>query len=268
MKNDLPTAHACSADGTSIAHWRTGEGPPLVLVHGATADHTTTWSLAAPLLARHFTVYAMDRRGRGASGDGAEYDLRREAEDVAAVIAHVGRPVRLIGHSFGGLCALEASRLSDGIEKLVLYEGVSRQGILHGRPELLEKLRTLATSGDYEGVLRTVFLEALGLPEPAFQALRANEAAWRARLANTPPFLRELEAEEAYVFDAARFADLHTPTLLLVGETSPQTAHDDAAAVAAALPNAQVQVIPGQGHGATYQAPDVFVESVLPFLTR
>jgi len=51
-----------SADGTSIRCWREGAGPPLVLVHGTTADHTT-FRFITPILASRFTVYAMDRRG-------------------------------------------------------------------------------------------------------------------------------------------------------------------------------------------------------------
>ena len=57
-----------SSDGTPIAFWRSGSGPPLVLVHGTTGAH---WSFAflSPVLAERFTLYALDRRGRGESGD-------------------------------------------------------------------------------------------------------------------------------------------------------------------------------------------------------
>jgi alpha-beta hydrolase superfamily lysophospholipase len=58
-----------SRDGTQIAYWTSGEGPPLVLVHGTTADHTR-WRPLLPYLEPHATVHAIDRRGRGASGDG------------------------------------------------------------------------------------------------------------------------------------------------------------------------------------------------------
>ena len=61
-----------------------GDGPPLVLVHGAAADHTT-FRVIGPLLARGSTVHAIDRRGRGASGDTSPYAIEREFEDVAAV---------------------------------------------------------------------------------------------------------------------------------------------------------------------------------------
>lgn len=75
--NGSNPAHAVSPDGTKIAYWTTGGGPPLVLVHG-TASHHTTWDRLVPHLAPHATVHPMDRRGRGASDDGSAYDLMRE----------------------------------------------------------------------------------------------------------------------------------------------------------------------------------------------
>jgi pimeloyl-ACP methyl ester carboxylesterase len=74
-----------SSDGTHIGYWRTGEGPPLVLIHGTSADHAR-WDPVLPALQKHFTVYAVDRRGQGGSGDAAEYSLEREVEDVVAVV--------------------------------------------------------------------------------------------------------------------------------------------------------------------------------------
>jgi len=93
-----------SKDRTPIAYWRSGEGPPLLLVHATTSDHTS-WDVVQPAFAEHFTVYAMDRRGRGGSGDGATYAVDREFEDVAALVDHAaqqsGAPVYLVAHSYG-----------------------------------------------------------------------------------------------------------------------------------------------------------------------
>ena len=102
-------------------------GPPLVLVHGATADHTA-FRVVGPMLATTFTVHAIDRRGRGASGDTAPYSIEREFEDVAAVadaLAAEDRasPVDVVGHSYGGRCALGAALLTDAIRRVVSYEG-------------------------------------------------------------------------------------------------------------------------------------------------
>ncbi|KYH24072.1 short chain dehydrogenase [Halalkalicoccus paucihalophilus] len=102
-----------SADGTEITFVRSGSGPPLVLVHG-NADLHTFWDLAGTRspCAEHCTVYAIDRRGRGGSGDAEEYELEREAEDVGAVVDAIDDPVTLLGHSGGALYSLENATIS------------------------------------------------------------------------------------------------------------------------------------------------------------
>src|SRR5688572_24310787 len=110
-----------SGDGTTIACEKIGSGPPLVLVHGTAADHTR-WAPVLPALSGRFTIYACDRRGRGASGDGASYAMEREFEDVAAVVDGIGGPVDLLGHSYGALCSLEAAVLARNLRRLALYE--------------------------------------------------------------------------------------------------------------------------------------------------
>ena len=71
-----------SGDETEIAFNRAGTGPPLVLVHGTASDHTD-WRVVQPMLAETFTVYAIDRRGRGKGGDSDTYAIEREFEDIA-----------------------------------------------------------------------------------------------------------------------------------------------------------------------------------------
>ena len=105
-----------SKDGTPLAYWRCGEGPPLVLVHGTAADHSR-WGPVLPAFEERFTVYAVDRRGRGGSGDSDEYAVEREFEDVAAVVDSLGEPVNLLGHSYGALCALEAALLTRNVRQ-------------------------------------------------------------------------------------------------------------------------------------------------------
>src|SRR6478609_2592268 len=87
MLHSCRMAHARvrSADGTSIAYDRDGAGPPLVLVHGALSDRSAFAALR-PHLVDHFTVYALDRRGRGDSGDTPPYAGAREIEDLEALI--------------------------------------------------------------------------------------------------------------------------------------------------------------------------------------
>ena len=74
-----------AADGAPIAVWVNGRGPALVMVHGSIADHTTFDSFVA-VLGEHFTTYAMDRRGFGATPDVDRYTIEVDFADVAAVV--------------------------------------------------------------------------------------------------------------------------------------------------------------------------------------
>ena len=115
-----------SPDGTRIAVFVSGHGRPLVVVPGTTSDHTT-WRLLAPKLENSATVHAVDRRGRGASGDHPDYALDKEYADVAAVVdaaaASWGGPVDLLGHSYGGNVAFGAALRTQNLRSLALYEG-------------------------------------------------------------------------------------------------------------------------------------------------
>ena len=163
-----------SKDGTAIAFERSGQGPPLVVVHGTTADHRR-WRPILPDLERHFCVYAMDRRGRGSSGDAEDYAINREYEDVAAVVEVAGEQVRLLGHSFGALCALEAAFRTTRLHQLVLYEPVFPvDGAEVYPPHARRKFTALLESGDREGLL-TAFLKGLG-GVPGAWVTRAGQA--------------------------------------------------------------------------------------------
>src|ERR1700755_1381446 len=115
-----------SADGTTIAYERHGEGPAVVLGDGALSVRGGKAGLD-DLLGPHFTVYRYDRRGRGDSGDTLPYAPEREVEDLAAVIEAAGGTALLYGHSSG--CALVlAAAVAIGtysVPKIALYEAPS-----------------------------------------------------------------------------------------------------------------------------------------------
>jgi pimeloyl-ACP methyl ester carboxylesterase len=83
-----------SGDGTTIAFERFGEGPPVILVGGATTDRAMTRPLAEEL-AKDFTVINYDRRGRGDSSDTPPYAVEREVEDIGALIT--GTAINITG---------------------------------------------------------------------------------------------------------------------------------------------------------------------------
>lgn len=254
-----------SADGTPIAFERTGSGPQLVLVHG-TSSSGARWLSLLPALVERFTVYAIDRRGRGASGDADAYAIEREFEDIAAVVDAVGEPVHLLGHSFGALCALETALVTSNIRTLMLYEPYMpvSDPTLYDR-EALVRFQGLLDAGDREGVVTAMFREQLKLSEPELEDLRASPS-WPMRVAAAHTIVRESWAELGYEFAPERFADLQVPTLLLLGGDTLPELEVVTRAVDEALPNSRIAVMPGQGHLAMMKAPDVLVGEVLAFL--
>jgi pimeloyl-ACP methyl ester carboxylesterase len=254
-----------SRDGTRIAYWHSGTGPPLLLVHGMVADHSTTWQFVLSDLARHFTVYAMDRRGRGDSADALAYDLQREAEDIVAVVKAIAEPVNLLGHSYGGLCSLEAALLTPHLRKLILYESVPVYGVGVLTLEQIERLDDLLQAKDLEGTLVTM-LRYEGMSVGEIEMLRSQPEAWARRVRNARTVPREERALTGYTFVPERYASMRTPTLLLVGAHSPPHEKESAEGLARALPDARIVVLSGQGHLAMYTAPQLFVQEVVRFL--
>lgn len=256
-----------SADGTEIAYEQTGSGPPLVRVHGGTADHTS-WDPVRAAFEADFTVYLVDRRGRGQSGDADDYELEREFEDVTAVVDSVDEPVCLVGHSFGALCCLEAALRTDNLRKLVLYEPPFPVGghQSHDVPEeLLPELEALLAAGENEQVLELFLREVAAIPPAELDALRSTPA-WQRSVDAAHTIRREVEAATDYEFDATRFEGLTTPTLLLVGSESSPHLRAATAAVDDALPNSRIATLEGQDHNAMLTAPDRYVDAVRSFL--
>jgi pimeloyl-ACP methyl ester carboxylesterase len=254
-----------SQDGTRIAYSRSGSGPPLVLVHGTTADRTR-WARVLPGLEPYFTVYALDRRGRGGSGDAVEYAIEREFEDVAAVVDAIGEPVFLLGHSYGAICSLEASILTDKVRRLVLYEPpIPGDGPVYP-PGVPERIQALVDAGDAEAALEMFFREVVRMPDREFDVYRTLPA-WKVRITLAPTIPRELTIERSYRFQPERFAQFAVPTLLLFGGDSPPIFRQAIDMVSAALPTSRIVVMPGQQHVAMDTAPELFLKEVIGFLS-
>src|SRR4051812_3151164 len=114
--------HTIEANGTSIAFKRSGKGPPLLLLHGAEADHSMFDAFGAEL-APHFTVIAYDQRDSGATRNPAEpYGFNQLADDAAALIAALGyERANVFGTSLGGVIAqVLAAHHPARIDRLVL----------------------------------------------------------------------------------------------------------------------------------------------------
>jgi pimeloyl-ACP methyl ester carboxylesterase len=260
---------AVSPDGTVIGFTSSGTGRPLVLVHGATADHHR-WAPVLPLLEQGHRVHAVDRRGRGLSGDGPHYAIEREYEDAAAVVDALARQsgggVDVLAHSYGALCALGALTLTPNTHRVVLYEPpLDAAGRIPA--EVLTELDSLIAGGGNADAVAYFFRAVVGMPEHELDLIRTLPA-WRDRVAAAPTVARELRAADAHRFDPAFVRGVTCPVLLLLGSDSPASVHEQVRGLARALPDARVRVLPDQQHIAMDTAPELFAREVTAFLDQ
>ena len=255
-----------SKDGTPIAVYSSGEGMPLVLVHG-TASFGVGWTPVIPSLEKNFATYAVDRRGRGGSGDGDSYAIEREFEDIAAVVESIGEPVNLVGHSYGALCCLEAARLTRKIRTLIAYEPPLFDESSHASSsELVAELQTMLDAGKREEVLIMFISRVAGMTAHEIEVARAQPDLWNVRIAIVQTLVRELRAVVSYQFIPDRFRDVAMPVRFLLGGESPQFLKTATEQFRAAIPNSRVVVMPGQRHIAMATASDLFVREVTDFV--
>lgn len=115
------TGSTTSADGTTIGYRQIGSGPGILLMPGG-MQASQHYMRLATALASAFTVYVVDRRGRGLSGPhGDKYNMSRECEDVDALLAQTGAHF-VFGHSSSGLIALQAALTHPSLRKVAIYE--------------------------------------------------------------------------------------------------------------------------------------------------
>jgi pimeloyl-ACP methyl ester carboxylesterase len=247
------TLFTTSADGTSIAYERTGSGPVLVVVDGALCSRALGPARGiAKALAHAFTVVIYDRRGRGESGDTPPWSVEREVEDVAAVIQATGGRARLFGSSSGAALSLEAAARLDGVEGAVLYEAPfivddTREPIDPGFPDRVADL----VARNRRGEAVRAFLTAVGMPA-AVARLMAITPMWKRMKGVAPTLPNDLRIigphQGGQPLPTGRYDDVRVPALVLAGAKSPDWMRNAQAALAAALPEAEHQVLPGQTH--------------------
>lgn len=236
-----------SSDGTRIAFERLGEGPALMIVGGSLADHRFYAPLANEL-AKRFTVYSFDRRGRGQSGDTEPYAVEREVDDVGALIAHAEEPVLVYGHSAGSALALRAAASGLDIAKLALADppftprGEDDEAAKAEHAEQAARIRELNDRGDYEGSAK-FFLKDYGLSDEDLEAMFRS-----------PAGEAMLDCARALPYDYAVLGDglvptelaakVNVPTVILAAEAMPETAQ----ALAVAMPNARLRAMETSAH--------------------
>lgn len=218
-------------------------------------------------LEKHFTTFAMDRRGFGASGDGSEYSIERDFEDVSAVVAAVaarsGRPVVLWGHSYGANCAMGGASLSTDVQHLILYE--PSLGIAY--PEgVIEEAEVALAEGDTESAVTRMLLDVLEMSSAEIDALRSGPR-WPLILAGAHTAPRECRVEQSWEYRLGQFAGIQAPTLLFSGSESPSSVTSATRRAAEAIADSRIHMLDGHGHFAHRTDPEMVVAVIRDFVS-
>jgi pimeloyl-ACP methyl ester carboxylesterase len=249
-----------SPDGTPIAYLRVGSGPALVVCHGSFAS-AQDWLPFAVEMADTRTVYLYDRRGRGSSPRvSPDFAVDAEVDDLAAVLTIAGPEPAVLGHSFGGGCALgHAAREHFGGPVIVYEPRHSIDGPVSAGH--LPEIRRLLAGGDREATVRAILEKVIGLP-PSAVATFADSPLWERMKQTADAFPDELRLLDSLTWRPGDLDGIAGPIWLLVGEESPVLPADREGALLGVLPGLRKVTLPGQGHFAYLSAPAALARAV------
>ena len=230
-----------SRDGTQIAFDPSGNGPALILVLGAFNDRGSGVPLAKSL-AKEFSVFNYDRRGRGESGDQAAYAIEREIDDLDAMIRMAGGAAFVFGHSSGAVLALRSAAYGLAIQKLALYEPPPTGG---RAGDIEPQLSELVAAGRRGEAVELFQLEAVGIPREVVTQMR--NAPFRPALEKMAQTLI-YESNILKSLPTGLTASIRQPTLVIDGDQSPEVMRENAASLAEALPKGRYLTLKGQSH--------------------
>ena len=258
-------------------HYReTGRGAPVVLLHGG-GSSGAQWKRVCDLLADRYRMITVDHYGHGGTdrwkGPQTARTHDAEAALVSEVIAHIGEPAHVVGHSYGGGVALRLALADPGkLRSLVLVEPQVLSILKHGGESgLFSDYREFAMSfirdanaGDSEGAWAR-FLEGNGAPVP-WQNLTPEV---RSRfLAMTDSLISAWYANVNHDTTPDQCRSLNIPATLLRGETTRQIYRRITELLSEVLPLAHLQVLPGAGHMSPLTHPEAVANALAAHLHR
>ncbi len=254
-------------NGARIAYDVAGSGPPVLLLHAGIGDRRM-WDAQIPAFAEHFTVVRFDARGFG--------ETRKPpvpfspSGDAIGLLDHLGiTRAHVVGVSMGSQTAIEtAIAAPQRVSALVAVAARTGTPVSATLRAGWEHVNELEEAGDIPGAVEYELRMWVDGPDRGPDAVDP-QVRERVREMNAALFARDDWEGEEIPLDppaADRLAEIATPTLILYGDKDVMDVRDAAGPLAAAIPSAQMAVIPDAAHLPQMERPDIFNEIVLRFL--
>jgi pimeloyl-ACP methyl ester carboxylesterase len=276
MTNDLSTIwklpNVFDFEGQKVRWGVTGEGPPLVLVHG-TPFSSVVWRRIIPYFAGHWRVYFYDLLGYGQSEmrDGQNVSLGVQNQVLAALLEHWGLEAPdVVGHDFGGATVLRTHLLGrKNYRSLTLIDPVAVGP--WGTPLPRHARRHEAVFAElpafvHQAIVPAYISGAVHKPLlPETMALYAEP--WFSELGQ-PAFWRQIaQFDQKYTDEVeSAYHEIRCPVMILWGEEDQWISVEDGRKLATKIPGSSLKIIPGAGHIVQEDAPEAIVAALLRFL--
>ncbi len=271
------TEGTIEAAGASFPYIEAGEGEPVLLLHGALADHRLWEGMREDIAADHrFIALTMRHFGPGDWPDDKPFARDVHDADLIAVLQAWGEPMHLVGWSYSGPMVLRAAvEVPELVRSVTIYEPTLRT-VVGGTPEGDAAVKQWGEgfadtavafeTGDLQEATREAIEYVFGLEEGGFETL--PEQAQDIFLANAHTIPLDFGAPKPTPVTCEQLATAKAPTLLIVGSETYPIFTKAAAAVDKCMPNAEVHTIDGVGLGGPLQKRDEVLSALLDFVGR
>lgn len=246
------------------------ENEPLLLIAGFDSD-SSTWAAMMPLLVEQYRVLRFDNRGIGqSSAPDSSYSIKQMAEDAAALLDYLSiSQVNVAGSSMGGQIAQElALAHPEKIQSLIILSSwASRDDKFNSLIEMFGDLAQKLERTLYQKVLLPwVFTDAFySTPGAMEQLINLIE---NQPFPPTPHGLYHQSRAILSSDTSDRLADIHCPTLVLVGKEDLVTPIKFSQQLAQGIPKAELTILEHGGHACVVESADAVVKVMLDFLAK
>ena len=244
------------------------KGEPLFILHGLFGS-SDNWQTLAKEFSENYTVYLVDQRNHGRSPHTIEFNYDLMVEDFAELVNDLDlESINLIGHSMGGKTAIGfAAEYPELIKKLIVVDISHKQYPMH-HDQIIEGLKSIdltiiKTRGAADKQL-SQYIENSSVRQFLLKNLyweSKGQLGWRI---NVPVLSNRIEEiiEEIY------FNEIETPTLFIRGGVSDYIVESDFEELNHKFPNHKMVTAKNAGHWVHAEAPELFYNSVIEFLTN